>query len=425
MQRDDTPMSTTLDASDRSFLKRCIQNVAVGFAVAVVVGCSSSSVDTGRSDPGTAGTGGALSADQADAHVGTAACGRYYAAQYSRCGGPQLPADEESRVRDRFVRSCESEMGLPGSGMTSASVAACASALSASPCDLPAGPPPACDFHGFLAGGAPCSDGFQCASGACMGTAYITPGGQDGPSTCGTCAPVAALGAACGDIAECAAGTLCITKDTSAAQPVYTCTAVTLGGVDAACDDLTARCAAGLYCSSQTGQCAPLAVGGAACGEGSRDYTGGCEPPAACVGLPGSRKCSSGAKGAFCLTDTECARGLGCVPGPCIGPSARVGCAPSGTCQPVTWASPGEACDGFVRRCLRGGCPTMFGQLPDGGLASGVCPQVVADEAPCSVATLGAGPSCDVFAECFDPTGPAGRANAAGKCVLQGAHACR
>jgi hypothetical protein len=56
-------------------------------------------------------------------------------------------------------------------------------------------------------------------------------------------------------------------------------------------------------------------------------------------------------------------------------------------------------------------------------------PPVIADGAPCPVAFrgigMGPGPDCDAFAECFDPSGPAGRAGASGTCTLQIGSACR
>src|SRR5690349_14923313 len=69
----------------------------------------------------------------------TTPCSHYFVAQYERCGGPVLPANEAARIRARFETMCRNEMDLPGSGMTDASLEACASALDAASCQLPGG----------------------------------------------------------------------------------------------------------------------------------------------------------------------------------------------------------------------------------------------------------------------------------------------
>ena len=267
-----------------------------------------------------------------------------------------MPPAEVARTRARFESVCRNQFALPGSGITPVTLDVCASALDSSACELPDGPPPECDFHGSLAGRAACTDGVQCQSGSCAGTASVGPGEQVSPFTCGTCAPLAVLGATCGD-ASCSANAICITQDTTAASPIYVCTALTQGGVGAACDGLTALCQPGSYCASATKTCNTLGHAGASCGEGTGDWAGGCAAPLACVNSSGGQVCSSGATtGAFCLTDFECATGLGCLPGPCSSSGARIGCAESGTCGAVAWNAPGEACDGYAARCLVGSC---------------------------------------------------------------------
>jgi hypothetical protein len=405
----------------------------LGAVLVVIAGCSSpsssdralgvgdASTRAGDSSSGMHGDAGPPDGERgkvqgfADGGPESMACAHFYSAQYLRCGGPTRPATAEAHFRARFVHGCLDDMALTGSGMVPASVEACASALAASPCDLPDGWPPVCDFRGSLSSGAPCNAGLQCASGWCEGTIDASPGGQIGPVTCGTCGPLAAVGEVCG-AGACPAGSICMTKDTTAASPNYTCTPIVRGAEGSPCDDLAAICETGLYCSARAGTCTPLGIEGAACGEAARDYAGGCEPPLGCVGLPGSRTCSAGSVGAFCLTDTDCARGLGCVPGPCTGPVARIGCAPSGKCEPVKWASPGEPCDDAEMRCLVGQC-------------SGVCPPVISDGASCSVQGVGsgagAGPACDAFAECFHSEGPAGTTGPYGICTVIDESACR
>jgi hypothetical protein len=332
------------------------------------------------------------------------ACGHLYDAQYTRCGGPTLPATELSRDRARYEHVCTAEMALPGSGVDVAGVEACVTAIKASPCQFPAGAPMACAFHGSLARGDPCSDGAQCASGQCDGTVVLGPDGPTMPYMCGTCEPVATVGNVCAFdnySAGCEPGAVCTTMETTSPDPEYTCVEAAEGDAGAACDGLSALCKPGLYCSTQTAKCERLAAAGAACGEGPRGAPGGCEAPLGCGSAPGT--CRSGSAGASCVSDDECASGFGCVPvGPCAaqGQEARIGCSTSGRCVAITWASPGQPCDVGVR-CLVGSCNygsrvTLTTQAADGGLLEGTCPAVVADGEPCTVTS-----TCDPFAQCF------------------------
>jgi hypothetical protein len=397
-----------------------------------ILGCSGS-VDGGaaKRDASTA-PGAGVTADggaaKRDASKSTApgagfvaACDQYFAAQHSRCGGPHLPADETVRIRARFEQVCANQMTLPGSGVTVASLIACASALDVAACELPAGLPDICNFHGALPGGAACRDGLQCASGLCQGTQSFSPGGATGPVTCGACEPLVAVGQVCGHdtfSAGCPADAICLTKDTTSSLSTYTCTAVTKGDLGAACDDLAALCKPGLYCAAQTGQCARLGAAGARCGEGPTPpgWAGGCVAPLGCVGLPGASICGTGSAGAFCLTDSDCASELGCVPGPCSSTIARIGCSASGTCAPITWAAAGERCSETLVRCLVASCnfgsPFPVPRAEDGGVFSGTCPTVIPDGQPCKVNDSSA--TCDTFSECFE-----------GKCALLDSAGCK
>ena len=356
-------------------------------------GCGGTTNTTHEStqDGGVDG-GGSLDTDAA-----AAACRHYFSALHELgCGGPGLPASEKLRLETRGVQVCLDQMALPGSGMNTNTVEACAEALAASPCQLNDGPPAECRFQGTLPGGAVCNDPMQCQSGRCAGTAILTPGGQQGPSTCGKCAPVAALGEVCGqgDVsAGCAGNAACAieVEMRDASMATYSCVAIAAGDIGDACDGLTATCKTGLYCAAQTAQCVVLGNAGDECGEGpgSPGVPGGCGKPLSCVGLPGMAKCSAGAPGALCLNDFDCPSGSGCIPGPCSTTVARIGCAASGTCGPVQWASPGEACDPFATRCLVGSCEQRQGVTApplvpsaDGGPAMGTCPIIAADGQP-------------------------------------------
>jgi hypothetical protein len=376
-------------------------------------------------------TAGSELATFADAGPAASACLHYYAAQYSRCGGPVLSASEAARQEARFVRVCLNDIALPGSGMTVATIEACASALDLSACELPDGPPIACDFQGSLAGGAPCNEGLQCQSGTCQGTAFLSPEGPLGPSTCGTCAPFVQSGQVCAHenfTGGCASGQVCLIGAgmETAATPTYTCVPIAEGDAGAACDDLSKACPPGLYCAAKSGQCEVLGDAGTPCGEGASPpgNPGGCKAPLSCVGDPGMATCALGSIGAFCLSDYDCSPGLGCIPGPCApsGAIVRFGCSESGTCQPVTWASPGQACDGYKTRCQVGSCGgSGFGPIPppvDGGPATSTCPMIAADGQPCSS-------ECDVSAECFSPSGKAGTSGLIGTCTLLDSVVCR
>jgi hypothetical protein len=407
--------------------------LAVATLVFLLTGCGGG---VAKDSPGAAEAGipakaGTPDADGgfssfADAGTAAAVCAHYFAAQSLHCGGARLPASEMARVEARFVQVCLNGMALPGSGMTADSVEACAAALDASACELPDGEPVACNFSGTLPGGAPCNEGFQCQSGGCLGTAFLSPEGQIGPTTCGACAPFVEDGAVCAHAmfsGGCASDEICLIGPgmETAAQPTYTCVRVTHGDTGATCDGLAASCKPGLYCAAQTGKCAALGDAGAACGEGASPpgNPGGCAAPLACVGLQGMATCSLGGAGAFCLRDVDCAAGLGCIPGPCSPTIARIGCGASGTCGPVTWAAPGQPCDGYSTRCLVGDCgaprltPPRVG--PDGGVMMLTCPAVTADGQPCAA-------QCDTLAECFATDSDAG---GTGACVLPDGVVCR
>jgi hypothetical protein len=334
-------------------------------------------------------------------------------AQYARCGGPRLPSDENARVKARFERACQNEVALVGSGVTQATLDACSTALELSPCELPDGPPAACDFRGNVPGGGACTDGVQCASGACMGQQAFSPEGPTSPMKCGACAPVVGLGEVCGDGA-CEPSALCLLDPTTtldAGSQTYRCTLVTHGNVGASCDGLASKCAAGLYCAAQTGQCAELASSGAPCGE-APGYPGGCVAPLACVGPPGSTTCrNTGTTGAACAYGLECNPGLACVP-------------PNGTCVPAGWAGQNEACNGYTVLCRVGSCALGFMSppptSPDGGLGWSTCATVISDGQPCKATD-----ACDTFSDCVEVSStPDSGFAVSGTCMLHDTTLC-
>jgi hypothetical protein len=272
-------------------------------------------------------------------------------------------------------------------------------AMEASPCELPDGPPAVCAFFGTLPADAVCNDGFQCQSGVCNGTAFISPEGQSGPSTCGTCAASTAIGQNC-EQTECPVNAVCSAGDAGASI----CRPIVYGDVGASCDDKQNDdpCKTGLYCAAPTGQCSPFAQDGETCGEGSipPGNPGGCAPPLSCVGNPGATTCTLGAQGATCLNDIDCAPGLGCRG---LHGTMQTGSQPtSGSCQPLAWASPGQPCDlGNTTNCLVGSCGggpfDAIGMTSDGGPLPGLCPLVIADGQP---APGSPGPMANTYATC-------------------------
>jgi hypothetical protein len=350
----------------------------------------------------------------------------------SGCNGIVLPESETARLRARFEQVCLNEMALPGSGITPASLEACAAAIDASPCNAP---PVECMFFGTRPGGAPCNENFQCQSGSCDGTFVLRPieqGAEYGPTICGTCEAPLAVGQICNSPAingSCPANTTC----TGSPAPA-TCTPLVQGDVGASCDGFDFyQCKTGLYCDPQTGQCAYPRVSGASCdynvppnGPPSESYIGVCAAPLSCVGDPDAATCTTeGSMGGFCQGDSDCAPGLGCILEPCAERGMLSnGCTASGTCGSVTWVSAGQPCDYTSTRCLVGSCigteDWAFPAPLDGGPFPGTCPQVVADGQ--SADTGSTYSTCDTFAQPFSPTAPDG---GSGTCLLLDSVVCK
>jgi hypothetical protein len=299
-------------------------------------------------------------------------CGDYFdALDANPCAaGPGLPGSEIARLRARFEQICVADESLPGSGLTDATLEACATAVQSAGCSGGSTTPEVCDIVGTLAGGTGCNEGFQCTSGACFLTAAPGEAGP-APSSCGQCLAIAQLGQPC--TVACAPGATC---DHGAATP--TCVSITLGGVGADCNGVALQCEAGLYCNT-AGTCEVLPAVGEPC-----TTNGLCAPPATCVG---STCQPLGTTGAACGEDQDCVPGLGC------GQASQ-------TCSPVTWGTAGQAC-GDLARCLVGDCDTE----------TMTCPTVIDDGQPCSIDDPST--TCDTFARC---TG--------GLCVLQDSQVC-
>ena len=92
----------------------------------------------------------------------------------------------------------------------------------------------------------------------------------------------------------------------------------------------------------------------------------------------------------------------------------------------MAWASAEQACDGYRTRCFVGRCNVDgSSESPDGGLALGTCPSVVADGQPCTEigGPAPGGPTCDTFGECFRSV--PSNADANGTCTVLDGTICR
>jgi hypothetical protein len=329
-------------------------NVRVVVAVCVV--CATGVTELGCSSSSGSGAAGGVSAacDQSfDAYVATASC------------DVALSTSEVARLRPIFDAACAAQFSLPGSGLTAASLAACAQAVQASPCLGTNFPACSNTPAGTLAVDAPCASDTQCASAFCALQTVTTGNGGETTSTCGTCAATTPPGQSCaGSTPRCAPGTEC----SSDVNP--TCVPIPWGAVGDTCNGATAFCNSDFTCDG-TGTCALPAAAGAAC-QVSQD----CASPLVCAGS----MCGNGDPvGATCTLDgTGCAHGLECDP-------------TTYTCAAVTFANPGDPC-GDTTLCAVGQCNVGA----TGG--SPTCPTLVADGQPCpSDATS----TCDTFSECF------------------------
>jgi|SRR5580658_7452565 len=315
----------------------------------VALGCGGRESGTSAMDDGG---GAAISAQ--------VACEDFMTASFQSCAG--MPTAAMASLKAGFGQGCQNTVALPGSGVTAAALEACAAALNALPCPLvpdmvglivsgygTASFLAACNFRGSLAAGAPCNENFQCASALCSG-AHETLGTEGPlPSTCGTCAPTAAIGESCSS-SGCGPGAIC-----SGAV----CVAVTYGALGASCAANVSLCAPGLYCTPpppQAGHCVgfPSHVGD------SCSNSIWCAGTLACRGTPQTCQQPVSAGGS-CSADQDCAYGLVCVQN-----------TSPGVCTAITSVMPGEPCGVIATQCLVGSCygndPQFSAPLADGGV---------------------------------------------------------
>ena len=315
-----------------------------------LLGCSGAVLGDG-SDTADGGTQGASPRlEVADGGPAGAACEHYYAAQYTRCGGPILPPSEAARVEARFVQACVNDIALPGSGMTTVSVAGVRLGARCFALRVSGRPAASVQLSRIVAlWSARPMQGSQRQSGHCQGTAFFSPEGPIGPTTCGTCGSwLASARFAPMAISRLAARVMPYASLVPAwrRRPNRRTRAWRLRKEMSERRATTFRPSAGtgLYCAAQTGTCSMLADAGARCGDGAK-LPGGCVAPLACVGTPGA--CASGGVGSPCTHDSDCAPGFGCAQAEhCTSTGSGSFCSSSGTCSAITWAAQGQVCDG-------------------------------------------------------------------------------
>ncbi len=223
-----------------------------------------------------------------------AACAAYRQASDARDARCRSGSVDEDPAFDQF---CARLVAAPGSGLSPASFKSCTDRLATLPCDQTPRDVAECDFDnakGSLVDGAACASDIQCASGECGG------GKVDSDDLrCGTCAPRAAVGAACGSkLPSCAIGTICNYPSGSQSG---TCKAVAAEGQT--CNDVSGpSCGTQLQCDNATKKCIPYPKAGAPC-----DFL--CAGSLRCI----AKTCQlAAAAGAACPTGGECGSGLSC-----------------------------------------------------------------------------------------------------------------
>jgi hypothetical protein len=281
---------------------------------------------------GTAGTNGGAGAGGDP----TAACSPLtaYCQKLSDCAPSLLKIvyGTIAQCHARFVLSCADAVTAPDTGLTTATIAACATALPGATCqDAIYRNVAACEAKGNRANGVACGTSWQCQSGYCA----------QGDQACGVCGALGNPGAVCTVDDNCAPGLLC-GGGTCVAPGI-------LGGV---CSD-TQPCAYGLFC------------GGGVCASAAETPGGDCVAglPESCdllAGLDcddGSSKCASLG---FAQSGEPCglvgSTYVFCVEGQCAYATAA---ATEGLCG--AFAGDGAACDDTTpceapARCLSGRC---------------------------------------------------------------------
>jgi hypothetical protein len=266
--------------------------------------------------------------------LGDEACAQWathYCKRLESCAPISVSIDygnvEDCIARNRPV--CASALQAQATGATASTMTSCALAYDSASCDdvVVGKTPQACHAPGLLGAGAPCGDGSQCAGPQ----AYCRIAADE---TCGACAPLGDVGAACDSARDCRYGLVCYFSCLRPVPKGDTCDGMlrqcpeTLVCLNYRCVDPAPRdapCAPnadhcdhdrGLFCDPEEKVCSPYAVAdvGAACGAGTICKRGACVPDettavSRCVAsVPDGASCDA-IHGPTCLAPSKCVSG--------------------------------------------------------------------------------------------------------------------
>ncbi|HEY8080126.1 MAG TPA: hypothetical protein VIF62_38610 [Labilithrix sp.] len=252
----------------------------------------------------------------------------------------QLEYGDVATCSTRQKSNCVPTINAPGSALTTAQVASCASALPNAACDdlLGRNLPDACHAQaGSLADGAACSDDSQCANKKCK---------KHKDAACGVCSSPAAAGGPCEVDENCDYGLACATNGVCVAQGMggaicdvnhpcrssfvcHTGSCVQPGAEGAPCDPMDPVCslAKADYCDPTTKVCKKVATApaGQSCGLPNGTLTictasGTCKPPNSVMGTclaaaPDGMPCDA-TSGPACTPPAKCDSGQCKIPDP-------------------------------------------------------------------------------------------------------------
>ncbi|MFO0667193.1 MAG: hypothetical protein U0174_24785 [Polyangiaceae bacterium] len=302
------------------------------------------------------------------------ACEAYVSAQLAHADRCRDSSEMRSSLPGKgdLVQVCNKRVGAENNGITPASMNACATALRGASCEQKEADVPDCQAMLASTGstelGVLCTYGTQCKSGYCAAASVDDKGVR-----CGNCVNPIALGMACDlkSSTPCARGSFCARM--APGTTGGTCKAYL--GEGNACDDETALCGGGLYCSKASKTCLKQRSAGQPCAESE---------PSPCAG---ALVCSAGkcavrlAAGAPCTRETgECDALLRCAAGVCTAPPQAklgelcegTGCAPDAACKVQTCVlrvAIGAKCAMDRDVCVRGAaCLDGVCQVPDPGI---------------------------------------------------------
>jgi hypothetical protein len=348
-----------------------------------------------------AALGAAFACSGPGASSSSDACGVYYDAfgrLLTACETSSSSADTLG-ARAEFVRFCGIALSAPGTGVTAASLSACAAAIN----KIPGCPtakleeiPECVQPNGSLPAGAACLGSDQCAGGVCSRTTMpVSDAGA--PATtglnCGTCAPTLAEGEACNGSSgvTCARRLSCLNG--KCAKVPTTATGVAEGGIcfsqDANGQTTQSSCASGLTCETQldpatnklTGTCKKRPGKGEAC-------TTSCATGFVCA----NKVCVERAgEGGACPVGNECKAGLACDQA-------------SKTCKGPTIVNAGGDCAKSGVKCASGL------QCTSSGSGNPTCQAPIAENGACDATAS----RCDRYLKCID-----------GKCIFPDANQCK